>query len=563
MSDKKNTNLKKNNNTKANKTNSKNSKPNTTSSNKKKKSSNYSPGSTYDRFRVNRPVDIVNIIYLIFITSIFSLYMHNKYFDITGTRAKTFANVSIIYVVLLVMAVVIEVFMIWYYEPQLSFKDLFYKDSKWIAMPELWAILFAVANIVAWFMSPDKKGSWDGSTGRFMGLSFILVLVLVVVSLSREACPSKFILISLFATSIIVYTIAVLQHFGNDPFALRDRVVDRQKEMFISTFGNINTYGSYLAIILPLFVALFVFSEKLWIRIITGISITMAAMAIIPAKSDNVYLGTGAAFLVLFYIAIYYKRFTEYIFSVLLMGAGLLFMAYANSVLKGSQKHINGVAEIVENPKVMCLFVFLIVVILILSMTFRTMNYEMYKRIQGWKLLVVITGLLLIAGVAVVVLGIKTKNSFFVFNDKWGTYRGYIWRRSMDIFKNGTVGQKLFGHGNETIALNMRTYYDEMVSITGKKYDNSHCEFIQYLVTTGIFGVITYYGFAASGFIYILKRMEGDAVAIAALAGCIGYLVQGLVNLNQPITTPFYFVLMAFGIGYIRYRDQGYGVFRD
>ena len=201
MSDKKNTNSKnksnKNSKTSSNK-NSNNNTKNNSNQKKKKRSSGYSPSSSYDRFRVNRPVDIVNIIYVIFITSIFSLYMHNKYFDITGTRAKTFANVSIIYVVLLVMAFVIEAFMIWYFEPQLSYKDLFYKDSKWIAMPELWAVLFAVANLFAWFMSPDKKGSWDGSTGRFMGLSFILVLVLVVVALSREACPSKFILISLF-----------------------------------------------------------------------------------------------------------------------------------------------------------------------------------------------------------------------------------------------------------------------------------------------------------------------------------------------------------------------------
>ena len=543
-------------------------KKNTNSKKKSKNSSNSiketrKSSSSYDRFRENRPVDIVNIIYMIFITSVFSLYMHNKYFDITGTRAKTFANVSIIYVVLLVMAFVIEAFMIFYYEPQLSKKELFYKDSSWFAMPELWAILFAVANFIAWCMSPDKKGSWDGSTGRFMGLSFILVLVLVVVVLSREACSSKFILFSLFATSTFIFVIAILQHFGEDPFDLRAKVVARQKEMFITTFGNINTYGSYLAIVLPVFVALFVFSDKMWVRIMNGISITIAAMAIIPAKSDNVYLGTGAAFLVLFYIAIYYKRFTEYIFSVLLLGAGLLFMAFANSAMSGSQKHINGVAEIVENPKVMGLFVVLIVVVLILSMAFRTANYEMYKKVQSWKTLLVITAVLLMAGAVVVAMGIKSQNSLFVFDDKWGTFRGYIWRRSFDIFKTGTLGQKIFGHGNETIAVNMKTYYDEMVAVTGKKYDNSHCEFLQYLVTTGIFGVVTYYGFAATGFTYMLKRMKGDAVAIAAIAGCVGYLVQGLVNLNQPITTPYYFVLMAFGIGYIRYRDQGYGVFGE
>ena len=543
-------------------------KKNTNSKKKSKNSSNSiketrKSSSSYDRFRENRPVDIVNIFYMIFITSVFSLYMHNKYFDMTGTRAKTFANVSIIYVVLLVMAFVIEAFMIFYYEPQLSKKELFYKDSSWFAMPELWAILFAVANFIAWCMSPDKKGSWDGSTGRFMGLSFILVLVLVVVVLSREACSSKFILFSLFATSTFIFVIAILQHFGEDPFDLRAKVVARQKEMFITTFGNINTYGSYLAIVLPVFVALFVFSDKMWVRIMNGISITIAAMAIIPAKSDNVYLGTGAAFLVLFYIAIYYKRFTEYIFSVLLLGAGLLFMAFANSAMSGSQKHINGVAEIVENPKVMGLFVVLIVVVLILSMAFRTANYEMYKKVQSWKTLLVITAVLLMAGAVVVAMGIKSQNSLFVFDDKWGTFRGYIWRRSFDIFKTGTLGQKIFGHGNETIAVNMKTYYDEMVAVTGKKYDNSHCEFLQYLVTTGIFGVVTYYGFAATGFTYMLKRMKGDAVAIAAIAGCVGYLVQGLVNLNQPITTPYYFVLMAFGIGYIRYRDQGYGVFGE
>ena len=47
----------------------------------------------------------------------------------------------------------------------------------------------------------------------------------------------------------------------------------KQKEMFISTFGNINTYGAYLCVVIPIFVALFVFSQKLWVRILSGISI--------------------------------------------------------------------------------------------------------------------------------------------------------------------------------------------------------------------------------------------------------------------------------------------------
>ncbi|SEQ40120.1 O-Antigen ligase [Lachnospiraceae bacterium NE2001] len=531
--------------------------------NSNSKSTNSKSGSSFDRFRQNRPVDIVNTLYLVFMTSIFSLYMHNKYFDITGSRGKIFSSVTIVYAVLLIMSVILEIFMIRYYQPELEIKDLFYKDSKVVAMPELWAVLFVVANVFAWFMSPNKQGSWDGSTGRFMGLAFIIVLVLAFILLARETLIAFPVLISLFVVSSFVYFIAILQHFGNDPFALREKVVEKQKQMFITTFGNINTYGSYIAVVLPVMVALFIFSKKLWVKVLSGISIVIAGMGIIPAKSDNVYLGVGVAFIVLFYIAVWYKRFTEYVFSVLLMGIGLLIMAFLNSALKGSQKHINGIAEIVENPKIMGLFVFAIIVVLIVVLVFRTVSYEQYKNIQGKPLLICITIIGVLASIVVIVLGVRSGNELFVFNDDWGTYRGYIWRRSFDVFKNGSSMQKLFGHGNETIALNMQQYYDEMVSITGKKYDNSHCEFLQYLVTTGIFGVITYYGMAAASFIYIGKRMKCDAIAIACLAGAIGYLTQALVNLNQPITTPYYFVILAAGIGYIRYRDQGYGRFAD
>ena len=446
--------------------------------------------------------------------------------------------------------------MIEYYQPELSLKDLFYKDTKWYLMPELWAVLFGLANLFAWFMSPNKKGSWDGSTGRYMGLSFITVLVLAFILVSRGTPIQWPVLISLFGTSTCAFIVALLQHFGNDPFALRARVVEKQKEMFISFFGNINTYGSYICVVLPIFIALFIFSEKYWVRALAGAGVFFSSMGIIPSKSDNVYLGVGLAYIVIFYIAIYYKKLTEFMFSVLLLGTGLLVVAYANYILSGSQKHINGIAVIVENPKTMTLFVVIVIVASMLLLFFRGVNYEMYKNLQSKQTLYIITGVGVFAFILVMFFGIRSGNEIFVFNDKWGTFRGYIWRRSWDVFLNGTVLQKIFGHGNETIKENMMVFYQEMKDITNKTYDNSHCEFLQYLVTTGLFGAISYYAMAGTSFAYIIKRMKGDAIAIACLAGSIGYLVQGLVNLNQPITTPYYFVLLAAGVGYVRFRDQ-------
>ena len=516
--------------------------------------------NSFDRYRVNRPIDIVTIVYLIFISSVFCVYMDNKYFNITATRAKLFTYSGIALVILAVMAYGIEISMIRYFD---SGSKIFKKDKKIIEMPELWISLFLVANVIAWFMSDNKKGSWSGETGRCFGLSIVIIIALVVIVLSRQSCVSMLVFVSLSVTATFSFIVAVLQHFGNDPFELRLTVVKRQKEMFISTFGNINTYGAYICVVLPIFAAVFIFSKKLWARIVGGCMLVLTGIAIIPAKSDNVYLGAAAAFLVLFYIAIMNKRFTEYIFGVLLLVVGLDVMAYLNQEYKGSQKHINGIAQVVENPKIMTMLVATVGLVLVLTLVFRQVNYELYKNIQSKKLLVIFSIILVVGVIGVVIYGVSSQNSLFVFNDKWGTFRGYIWRRCWNIFEDADPLHKLFGHGNETIAAQMKQYYAEMVSITGKKYDNAHNELLQYLVTTGLFGVISYLGFVVTSFLYIGRRLKGDPIAIACLAGGVSYFAQSLVNLNQPITAPLFFVIVAAGVGHVRYRNQGYGRYKE
>ena len=46
-------------------------------------------------------------------------------------------------------------------------------------------------------------------------------------------------------------------------------------------------------------------------------------------------------------------------------------------------------------------------------------------------------------------------------------------------------------------------------------------------------------------------------------SAAVSYFTQSLVNLNQPITTPYFYVVLAAGVGYVRYKAQGYGVFKE
>ena len=202
-------------------------------------------------------------------------------------------------------------------------------------------------------------------------------------------------------------------------------------ELFISLFGNINTYGSFLAIAVPMVAAVFIFTNKKWIKGTAAAALIFISVGIIPAKSDNVYLGVGAAMLILIFVSLYYKRIVSFMLSCDCILLGLLFMAYKNQVGQGSQKHINGIAEIIESPKIMLILLvgFLVLTVIAFILDKKLLGKMEKKSLK--RLVAVLIALLIILMAAFCVVGIKMKLSIFVFNDKWGTYRGYIWRRSV------------------------------------------------------------------------------------------------------------------------------------
>ncbi|MBQ8165874.1 MAG: O-antigen ligase family protein, partial [Lachnospiraceae bacterium] len=159
-----------------------------------------------------------------------------------------------------------------------------------------------------------------------------------------------------------------------------------------------------------------------------------------------------------------------------------------------------------------------------------------------------------ILGILTIVVGNSMGMEIFTFNDKWGTYRGFVWSRAWNIFSDAPLVNKLFGYGNETFGVYMNAYYyDDMVNIVGKMYDNAHNELLQYLVTLGILGVISYLGVVVSSVFYMLKYGKGNYMVYGFLTATVGYFFQSIINLNQPITTPLYFVIMALGVGYTTY----------
>ena len=142
-------------------------------------------------------------------------------------------------------------------------------------------------------------------------------------------------------------------------------------------------------------------------------------------------------------------------------------------------------------------------------------------------------------------------SSYVVFDDNWGTQRGYVWKRAIELFtKKLTPLQKVFGYGADTFALLMQYYFPADMQ-NGKMviFDSAHNEYLHYLVTIGFAGMASYIVFMVSSVVAMAKRMKEQPVVAAVMLAVLAYMIQATVNINLPIAMPIILQLLAMGVG--------------
>ena len=373
-----------------------------------------------------------------------------------------------------------------------------------------------------------------------------------------------------------------------DILGFKEKISPEQWPIFTSTIGNINTYTAVLAFYIAIAGTLFITTpfksdngrgESIGKIVFYYVIMLMNFIALTMGTSDNGYLTLAAFFGIVPFVAFRtmegVRRFLLTIFTYLL---GIKIIQLINISYAGKVLGISGLYDFISDFKYLDLVIVALAIVVIIMYVLEYKKKE--KRRDNEALLrslrYIWLAILVIVFAAIVFMGMKINSDvtaakekygaladYFVFNDSWGTFRGYIWRAAVEEYMKFPLLHKIFGSGPDTFGLYIGLLRnEEMTSVTGQFFDATHNEYIQFLFTLGPIATIAYI------LALILPSVEAlrtrlfylrDNTMLPYLYACaiavICYATQAVVNLNLPVVTPFLWIFLSIMVAIL--RDKG------
>ena len=508
-------------------------------------------------------------VFVFVILTIFPLYTHNAYFDILGARYIFFKIWAILLCVILAMLGIL--YIVLDLQNQASsptalkrFIDAFKPKNwkKYFIITDLFFIIMIISMTISTIFSNFKEEAFFGIAGRYQGLECWIMYFIAYIAITRTFKYKRLYLDFAILAGAFASIWGILDFFWLDPFRFFVGVSESQKSMFASSIGNLNTYTNYTIMIFALAATLYILEKNNIKAIVYLIFSLIASIGTICGFSDNAVLGFFGFYVIIpFFILKDRKKLIRYLITidVLFLSIFIFYIAlqFPHNAYQGS--FFIDLSNVSIARYAFIPFTIIIVILYLMFKKFGPIDKPLPKAI-----LLVYMALLLI-GFALVTYIILDMNVFkqhvelwskipsshqLIFDDNWGTHRGHNWRIAFTNFtQNFSLFQRLFGYGPDTyLIISERTFYEEMVSRYGEVYDSAHNEYINYLMCEGLIGLISYLGIFISGIVTALKKMNKNIFILAPIMAVIVYMVQAVVNIAIPITTPIFFTFLYISV---------------
>lgn len=507
---------------------------------------------------------------------VFPLYYHNYYYDILKAKYKFYwITVVAMAVICLIVALVFMFVDRMEYDgvnTKRFFSHFRLESLKKQPMAYKFLILFFILAAVSTLLSDYKFESFWGNEGRFSGLFLISLYVIGVFMLGKLGKIKKWHLDLFLLSGVLVCLFGITDYFRIDLLNWKAGVTSTQVDSFTSTLGNINTYTAYVALVLGVSCGLFTTEKNVIRNIWYFIVLIIGFFALITGQSDNAYLALGAMF-ALFPLALFATRkgIIRYLTVIASFMSVIKVIDEINKKMAEKVIGLSGIFDVLVKYKYLEVIVIALwLLVAVLYIGDRVLMKEKEDEVGKWLR---ITWLCLIAaGVAAVIAVLYDANfgpnpekysslsQYLVFNDNWGTNRGYCWRIGWESYMQQPFIHKLFGFGPDTFGILTWPFRQDSLDTYGVFFESAHNEYFQYLVTMGPFTMIAYVLFLISSCARMFKFAKVQPWLLAPLGATVCYGAQALVNINLPIATPVMWTLLAVGLAMCKNVSEKSGI---
>lgn len=420
-----------------------------------------------------------------------------------------------------------------------------------LSFTDWFMLVLVICAAVSTFLSQYPLEAILGSKGRNNGLVLLVVYGGVYFLITRCYEHMDGIFVGLASCAGFVSLMAVLNFFYLDPLRMHDQLSRSDSRIFISTIGNINLLSSYLCIVLPATVTLFVHTKGKGQGALYLLSSALGFAALMCADSDSGILGMGAFGVM--GLLLYIRepgKLKKYLLALSVMflaakGLGML-MDFPNKGMGIFQQFFVSSAW-----STAILIVLALATGLLYLLHWKKPQMLLPTAVRSVFVVAVVIGVLALA-VGIVYCSVLNSTqrldapwSFLRLDDSWGTHRGFMWRRSVDIFRDFSWKEKLFGSGPDTFYLVFQPYFGELSQYGETSTNAAHNEYLNILITQGLVGLTAYLAVILGSLLHALRCAKRDPYYLVFAAGVLGYSVQALVNVAQPITTPLFFLFLS------------------
>lgn len=552
----------------------------------------------------NKPIivykteNVIAFIYAILMLAVFPLFYRNNYINITASKLGFFGFSTLITAIVLIVVLigklisgdsgtskrVKEVPV----KKETSSDETGKEKTFWgtildkISIPDIFVIVFFLTLIISWigtlFLNyPEYETGGEtiftsalrGSLGKQAGVYFFLALIVAYLIVSRLLIFNEWIVEAYLWTNMIVFGLAILNHFMIDPLNMYSNLVEEQYWMFISTMGNINVLAGYFCVFVPFAVGLYISSESIDEKISYIFFIIVAFMGIIAANADSAILGLGVAFIFQLWFAFEsIKKLSRYFRAVAIFFVSAALLGYWDAHAEVVKEPLEQLPSLISNSAINRVGIVVCVIISGVLYYIEKKNPELKEKVTGKLELVrncifVILAVVVVSGLVVFIylstvgadLDLGAWSTYLRFTDEFGSSRGFTWKRTFILYKDYlNFFQKLFGFGPDLYRIPMHAMFDrEVFAKMGAYLVDAHNEALEILITLGFVGFASWYGFIISSLYNIVKNRNCNLVLLPIAAGMVGYITESMMTSPQTFSTPVFMLMTALGLATVRF----------